>query len=144
MELLKKIVYFSGTYSFEGLRNFYAAWLRLIEKGVKCWSDDSQILEQAILSKHLLRDNVLGKKPVRNYGKSNDFKPKNINVKESSENVWFCANYNRNKCLHKADHTEVIRGRMHYCQHICAECWLKDGKKQKHPECSKDCPHCLE
>ena len=70
MELLKKIVYYSSTYEFKGLKAFYAAWLREIELGKENWSDDSQQIESAILSKYLLRNKgfpVAGKKePQKN------------------------------------------------------------------------------
>ena len=52
--LLKKITYYTNTYSNEGQRNFYSACVRQVEKGEKTWSDDFSNLEQPILSKHLL------------------------------------------------------------------------------------------
>ncbi|MES9880277.1 MAG: hypothetical protein ABW185_05280 [Sedimenticola sp.] len=139
LALLKKIVYYSGVYSFEGLRGFYAAWLRQVELGLRKWSDDSQMVEQALLSKHLLRDNFQNRKQSQGYVKfSNQSKaPRDLD----SEKVWFCALFNRNKCTKQQDHMEVIRGRMRHCLHICAECWQKDGKKLKHPESAKECPH---
>lgn len=140
LALIKKIVYYSGIYSFEGLRGFYAAWLRQIELGLRKWSDDSQLIEQAILSKHLLRDNSQNKK--QSYSKVASFSQSKVPREvDSAEKVWFCALFNRNKCTKQQDHMEVIRGRMRHCLHICAECWQRDGKKLKHPECAKECPH---
>ena len=52
--LLKKIAYYNTTYSIEGLKKFYSACLRQVEKGEKPWSDDFSNLEQPILSKNLL------------------------------------------------------------------------------------------
>ena len=51
--LLKKIIYYSNTYEFKGLKSFYAAWLRQIELGKKEWSKCPQQLESAILTKYL-------------------------------------------------------------------------------------------
>ena len=48
-------MYYYATYEFKGLKVFYAAWLREIELGKKTWSDDSQQIENAILSKYLLK-----------------------------------------------------------------------------------------
>ena len=50
--LLKKIAYYSATYSIEGLKNFYSVCLWQVENGDKSWSDDLSSLEQPILSKH--------------------------------------------------------------------------------------------
>ena len=38
-DMLKKIVYYSAIYEFRGLKAFYAAWVRDIERGKKKWSD---------------------------------------------------------------------------------------------------------
>ena len=53
LQLLKKIVNYYATYEFNGLKAFYAAWLREIELGKKTWADDPQQIESAILSKYL-------------------------------------------------------------------------------------------
>ena len=50
ISLLKKIVYYSSTYDFKGLKAFYASWLREIELGKKTCSDDPVQIETAILA----------------------------------------------------------------------------------------------
>ena len=55
LQLLKNIIYYYSTNEFTGLKAFYAAWLREIELGKKTWEDDSQQIENAILSKYLLK-----------------------------------------------------------------------------------------
>lgn len=130
LNLLKKIVYYYSTYEFKGLKAFYAAWLREIELGKKKWSDDSQIIESAILSKYILKTS-----------KSRSSAARKTENEQNNDNVWFCQLYQRNKCLHKANHTETIKGKLRLAQHICATCWLKDRKKLVHPECSSSCPH---
>ncbi|CAC5406931.1 unnamed protein product [Mytilus coruscus] len=50
LKLLQKIAYFSSIYHWASVLEFYAAWLRLIELGRKAWSDDSQMLENVMLS----------------------------------------------------------------------------------------------
>lgn len=139
LDLLKKIIYYSSTYDFKGLKAFYAAWLREIELGKKSWADDSGQLEAAILSKHLR-----SQKPQQFAGSNPSSKKevsKNVN---DSEKVWFCNMYQRNKCPHKASHmisSRGTKGQMRWAQHICATCWQKDNVKLEHPECSSSCPH---
>ena len=57
------------------------------------------------------------------------------------DRVWFCSDYNRNKCKHKSNHLKVLKGRKRLLMHICATCWQTDKKKLDHPECSSACPH---
>ena len=136
--LLRKIAYYTGTYSTEGLKNFYSACVRQVEKGEKTWADDFSNLEQPILSKHLLPVNKMTmKKKFSPVGTQKANRPD-----DGSERTWFCSLYNRNKCMHKTDHTLVSdNGQMKYASHICAACWQADKKKLPHPECSKECPH---
>ena len=131
INLLKKIVYYSSTYDFKGLKAFYAAWLREIELGKRSWSDDPQQIETAILTKH-----------IRSQKNSQPVSKKDSSKSSSDkEKVWFCSMYQRNKCPHKNGHMAVFKGEAKLCQHICATCWLKDKTKLTHPECSSSCPH---
>lgn len=131
LDLLKKIVYYSSTYEFKGLKSFYAAWLREIELGKKSWSDDPQQLETAILTKYLRTTKGPSSIPKREPSKNS----------VDAEKVWFCNMYQRNKCPHKNSHMIVVKGQSRLAQHICATCWLKDKAKLAHPECSSSCPH---
>lgn len=134
LNLLKKIVYYSSTYDFKGLREFYAAWLREIEMGRKSWRDNSNEIESAILSKYV--------RPQKNYNKGDLKRDKSgkSNAGED-EKVWFCSMYQKNKCSNSTDHLVVVKGKMRMAMHICASCWLKDKKKMQHPESSSACPH---
>ena len=62
-------------------------------------------------------------------------------AEDKEERVWFCSAYQRNKCNHKSNHMQVVKGKMRLASHICASCWIKDKKKLDHPECSTACPH---
>lgn len=89
LNLLKKIVYYIGTYDFKGLREFYAAWLREIELGHKTWLDNPQELESAILNKHIKHQKnskTQKKEPYTGKTTSND-----------DEKVWFCPVCQKNK-----------------------------------------------
>ena len=82
LDLLKKIIYYSNTYEFKGLKAFYAALLREIELKEKSWSDDPQQIETAILSKYLLK----------NKGFSGFYKKDSSNKTDSNDDkTWFCS-----------------------------------------------------
>ena len=132
LNLLQKIIYYSNTYEFKGLKAFYAAWLREIELGKRNWSDDPQQIESAILNKYLLKNK--GFSGFANKGSSNK-------MESGEDKTWFCSEFQRNKCKHKSSHLRVHNGKQKLASHICATCWLKDKKKLEHPECSSSCPH---
>lgn len=70
------------------------------------------------------------------------YQKKNKNeTNDTEEKLWFCSQYQRNKCHSKGSHILVIKCQARHAQHICASCWLKDSKKLEHPECSSACPH---
>ena len=144
MSLLKKIIYYSKTYEFKGLKNFYAAWLREIELGKSSGSDEPHHIESAILTKHLRSQKGSNNKPVKesNYGEGKQI----FNNKSASDEskVWFCQPFQRNKCEHKTNHMIVFKGKARMAMHICASCWLKDKVQLPHPECSTSCPHASE
>ena len=140
MKLLKKIIYFSNTYSFEGLKEFYAAWVREIEMGLKTWLDSTHELESAVLGKHV--------KPQKSFGFKSGFKKdthpsSKQNQSSDEEKIWFCSLYQKNKCSNRANHMVVYKGKMRRAMHICATCWLKDKQKLEHPESSTACPHAI-
>ena len=114
--LLKKIV---STMQPTSLRAFYAARLREIELGKMKWSEDSQQIETAIITKYLLKSSKSRTQPsaIRKSENQND---------KNEDNTWFCQPYQRNKCSQKTAHTELFKGRMKLAQQICATCWLKD------------------
>ena len=132
LKLLKKIAYFSSTYQWASVLDFYAAWLRQIELGRKSWKDDPQVLENIILSGHTLsKEFRLG-----------NFKQFGNKPQTAKDSVWFCVKYQRNKCEYtKSPHPAMIRGINRMVQHICATCLQKDNSKQEHPECSDICPN---
>ena len=134
LDMLKKIVYYSSIYEFRGLKAFYAAWVRDIERGIKKWSDDSSYLETAMLSK-FVRNKGFQSRKDENKGAKSDGKS------DGADKVWFCSEYNRNKCKSKSNHLKVISGKNRLLAHICATCWQTDKKKLEHPECSSSCPH---
>ena len=80
------------------LKAFYAAWLREIELGKKSWADDSGHIEAAILSKHLRSQKGTTSKAGSASSKEDYSKA------SETEKVWFCSQYQRNKCPHKSGH----------------------------------------
>ena len=98
----------------------------------KKWSDDPSYIESALLNKYLLKGKDYQHTRKATY-------PSKID--EKAEKVWFCWEYQRNKCSHKSSHLKVVKGEQRLAMHICASCWLKDKKKLEHPESSTACPH---
>ena len=58
------------------------------------------------------------------------------------EKVWFCSQFQRNKCSHKSTYLAVVKRKMRH-QHtcICAACWQKGKAKLAHPKSLSSCPH---
>ena len=138
INLLKKIVYYTGTYNIKGLKAFYAAWLREIELGKKTWLDDPTQIETAILTKYLKSN-----KPTTFQSKKSTPKSSVDEADKSNDKVWFCNLFQRNKCPHKSSHMIVHKNQAKLSQHICATCWQKDKLKLPHPESSSSCPHAV-
>ena len=128
LSLLKKIVYYSSIYQWKALLDFYAAFLRQIETGVKTWKDAPDNLEVPLLSKYIKQD----------LNKKSSF----IGKKESKAPMtWYCALFQRNKCSKTSPHKTMIRGVEREVSHFCAACYRFDKIKSQHPECSSACPH---
>ena len=92
MRLLKKMVCYSSLYKWKHLLKFYAAWLRRIEMGMNSWEDDSAQIEVAMLTGH-----CLNRKEDKGY-------------LSKSEQVWWCPNYNKDKCSYASSHQKKILG----------------------------------
>ena len=137
INLLKEIIYYTGTYEYEfkGLKAFYAAWLREIELGKKTWLDNPTQIETAILTKYLKSNKPTTFQSKKSTSKSTD------DADKASDKVWFCNLFQRNKCPHKSSHMIVHKNQAKLSQHICAPCWQKDKVKLPHPESSSSCPH---
>ena len=135
INLLKKIIYYTGTYEIKGLKAFYAAWLREIELGKKTWLDDPTQIETAILTKYLKSNKPTSFQSKKSTSKSTD------DADKANDKVWFCNLFQRNKCPHKSSHMIVHKNQAKLSQHICATCWQKDKVKLPHPESSSSCPH---
>ena len=91
LDLLKKIIYYSETYEFKGLKAFYAAWLREIELGKRKWSDDPSQIETAVLSKFLLKN-----KGSSSFSKKDSANKPNVKFKKN----WFCSEFQITLELH--------------------------------------------
>ena len=56
---------------------------------------------------------------------------------------WFCSQYQKNNCNQGSVHEQRVKGVIRPVHHICATCWIKDKCRNKHSECSLECPHQL-
>ncbi len=53
--LLKKIMYYSNLYRWQGLLFFYAAWLHKIEFGQTTWANYPSSIEVPVLALHVVQ-----------------------------------------------------------------------------------------
>lgn len=121
LKLLQKISYYSSIYQWNSILDFYGAWLRQIELGRKTWADDTQSLENVVLSGHNLSKEIRESK--LKYGDKS-----NQSVKDQT---LFCVKYHRNKCEQvKSPHPTIIRGQTRMVHHICASYLQKDKVKK--------------
>ena len=124
MRFLKKIVYYSNIYEWSVLLQYYAAWVRRIEMGLNCWSDDPAQIENAMLASKLAKKQS-----------QKDYVPKH-------EQVWWCSDFNNGKCsFQTSSHQKTVKGHARNVRHICGTCWRKVKTQLKHPETSAACPH---
>ena len=119
LSLLTKIVYYSNIYQWKALLDFYAAFRRQIETGVKTWKDNSKYVKQDYSKKTSSSFKQDSKTPI----------------------AWYCAFFQQNKCSKASPHKIVIRGVERGVNHVCATCYRMDEIKSQHPECSSVCPH---
>lgn len=124
---LKKIVYYSGIYQWKALLDFYAAFLRQIETGQKTWKDDSVYLEVPLLSKY-----------IKTESKKVSIVRKDV---QKPPIIWYCAQFQKNKCTKQSPHSILLRGVNREVHHICATCYRIDKIQSSHPESSTACPH---
>ena len=106
----------------------YAACLREIELGNKCWGDDYWKIGDQILNRAIFLDS---ESPKAKYKKGSSV---------SSKNIWFCSTYQNKKCDKNSPHKQWIKGVSRDVSHICAACWLSTKVESKHPEISSACP----
>ena len=108
MRFLKKIVYLASLYDWKGLLQYNAAWLRRNEMGMNSWHDDPSVIEYAML---------LNNSYIRKPGTESVSKP---------DQVWWCADFNNNKCTMQSAHNKNLSGHVRFVQHICSACWKSD------------------
>ena len=141
--LLQKISQLQRVYKWL-VRDFHAAVLQRIERGVITWDWlDLVSLELTIMSRAQLQgrnstayQGSTGRKwgyrpsassageEVSVFG-AEPMPPKGGNNKNKQE-TFFCSPFQRNLCWYEGPHSGKYNGRMVTRLHICAACWLKD------------------
>ena len=129
INFLKALMYDAVSCQFCSILNWYAAWVREIELGKKCWGNDFYKVGDINLKRAALVPDAAG---VR--GKS---KKTSVNQKKL---VWYCSLYNRSKCNKDSPHKHMINNKMREVQHICAACYNDARIESHHPESSSACP----
>ena len=122
VRFLKKIMYFSTIYKMKALLQFYVAWVRRIEIGLKTWSDSSVEIETPMLTKFPLKPKTTSK---RDYVKL-------------EEQVWWCADYYNQTCsFSTSSHQKSVKGHLRNVRHI----YRTDKALLEHPKSSSACPY---
>ena len=109
------------------VRKLYTAVVSAIEQGEYKWDSDFKLMEVM----------VMGEVAVR--GQTN-----NTQKSREQKSIFFCRKYQQGECtqpLKNNGHTGQLGSRTVTMLHICATCWLKDKKQEKHSEKSGECPH---
>ena len=146
IELLKLLAYKCEKCEWPVVRKAYASWLQQIEIGNKSWTDDpspviSLVIEDHILSKHALKNRDAYKERTPKTQRDEKVAVNSATSQPVSNEIWFCTNFNRNKCKKDSPHNATINGRSGIVSHICATCWRSEKVQLSHPECSSACPH---
>jgi hypothetical protein len=127
LKLLKLIAYYSKSWEWAVVRDFYSAALSFVERSDSLsWSE----INYAELAATVLF--IPSRQPVRgsSYTSSRDRpSPK-----------FFCSSYNKGTCKHSGGHTGRVQGRDRWLDHFCAACFLANKDIRKHPEISDSCP----
>ena len=77
-------MYYANEFEWSVLLNFYAAWVKLIEKGENTWGDDTCLIEvRMLIGKRIINKNYKGYE--RKFSNS------------SNDKSWHCPLY-KNKC----------------------------------------------
>lgn len=119
-------------YNWQAVKDFYASVLHKLEQGSLDWGSlDLPALEMAIMSRASLSYVGTSKQPSY---------PSNTQQSGQSQQVYFCAGYQKGKCWKDGPHTDLVKGKEVQVQHICAKCWLNGKKLKNHQENSNDCP----
>ena len=133
LHLLKELIYLSRGYSWEIIRNVYAAIVSKIEVRALSWSQwGTEFMHQiqfALIRQQLDKGSSRTKitnKPIKN---------------TEQEGTFFCKDFNNSSCSKPDSHSGSHKGKRVTLSHICAKCWLTDRVRKFHAERDPSCPH---
>ena len=131
----KDLMYSATQYEWKNVLDFHAACLCEIERGHMKWGDSNsfQRLENRVLAGAFLQSSSR---------KGRSFQSQQGLTQNNREDgpILFCRFYQRGTCFHNQDHMGKVNGEEKFVRHICARCWLKDRKRESHPESFAECP----
>ena len=115
--------------NWPALRAMYEGIVDEIEQGDKDWDDDFSGHE-TMLASFIVQSGVAPADKVKIDDK-----------RKSPAEVYWCKDYQNNKCTQTAPHLAQIKlgEAAVMVQHICAACWA-NKKRQEHPESDANCP----
>ena len=127
IELLQRITLWRlrANVAWSQVRNVYAHVIRKVENQEIGWFTDWDRFERHIYDKIVTNLKAEKAKRASNTGKT----------------VLFCKAYQcQEGCPKESPHLVKFPNGFKQVQHICANCWLNDRTKRKHPEYSPECP----
>ena len=136
LEHFENLMYLTTRFQWRSVLSYHAAVLLEIERGNKKWGGDFRDLENTTLAGSYLKKDV----NTNNNNASRQQRSQSGRNDSTGLRVLFCRNFQRGTCTHPDDHNGTFEGKSQLLRHICAECWLRTKKMEKHPETSESCP----
>ena len=136
LRIMNKVAYcMDETGNWGACREYYAAVLVSIEMGEEEWDSNFRRFE-TMLPRRVV-GGIENRKIDKTWGKSE--RVKKVRIPE----VVFCRDYQKGRCSQEHTHKGKYKDEpgVINLEHICAKCWLKDKRKQIHPETSEACPY---
>ncbi len=142
MSHLKELMNLGSKYQWRNVLNYHASCLLEIERGNMKWGSSFQNLQCTTLAGGFLnRNRAPGSSNSTSGAGNNSASSQRVSSSSGEGPTLFCKLYQRGVCSFVQDHMGRLNGENKFLKHICAICWLRDRKKETHPETSQECPH---
>lgn len=145
--VLKYLAYHFAYLDTTELKEQYDALLKQVERGELEWGQNlpKRIHRSLKFRRETLNaERKVNDRDTRAGETSKDKITKKENKKEkkdTSDEVIYCADFNRKKCSFETSHLGKWAGKDVMKLHICRKCLAEDGVKKAHAEVEDTCPH---
>ena len=149
LQLLRKISNMYRIYEWQAIKDFYASVLHKLERGSVSWDNiNLATMELEIMSRANLKPAPSSFRPPNRFPGQNRINvgptpaphSTQTNTTNQGPSHYFCANFQKGRCLKESPHPGMIKGTEVMLQHICSKCLLHGKKIAYHPETSPLCP----